>query len=63
MHTGIYGATIGIHLGNRSRILSNKFCKNSWRSFRIYIAFDFIIETHLRKELGVEWIQKVFCVS
>ena len=31
MHTGIYSATIGIHLGNRSRILSNKFCKNSWR--------------------------------
>ena len=34
---------------------------NSANFFRIYIAFDVIIETHLRKELDVEWIQKVFC--
>ena len=47
---------------NGSRTMSNKFCKNSWRLFRIYIALDVIIETHLRKELDVEWIQKVFCV-
>ena len=48
---------------NGSRTLSNKFCKNSWRWFRIYIAFDVIIETHLRKECRVDTKGVLFLVK